>query len=143
MYILAITMVVLSKFDRERKFVLKWGNSESEAARRADRYAGCSTDPGKFSSGAPIGIAIDSENNVWATDRHRVQKFDSTGTFLLQFGSFGAGESQFRTPHGIAVDSGDNVYVVDRYNSRIQKFDSNGNYILSWDTVWGKPFGIV
>jgi hypothetical protein len=76
-------------------------------------------------------VAIDSADNVYVADtyNHRIQKFDSDGTFLTKWGSSGAGDGQFRYPKGVAVDSADNVYVADAYNHRIQKFgeDKLGN----------------
>jgi hypothetical protein len=42
---------------------------------------------------------------VWVADRggHRVQKFDSEGNFLLEFGSDGKGEGEFSHPRQVAV----------------------------------------
>ena len=58
------------------------------------------------------------------------KKFDSNGTFLTKWGSFGTGDGQFsKHVHGIAIDSKGNVYVTDRDNSNIQKFDGNGNFL--------------
>jgi len=41
----------------------------------------------------------------WANQKQGiacVQKFDSSGNYLGQFGSFGTGNGQFRYPYGIA-----------------------------------------
>lgn len=62
----------------------------------------------------------------------KVQKYDSSGTFLMDWGGFGSGDGQFYTPNGIAVDSNHHVYVVDGDNHRIQKFDSSGNFLSKW-----------
>jgi len=62
----------------------------------------------------------------------RVQKFDSNGGYITQWGSFGPGAGQFDRPEGVAVDSDHNVYVADSDNNRIQKFDSNGNPLAQW-----------
>ena len=81
---------------------------------------------GQFNS--PRGVAVDSSGNVYVTDQlnHRIQKFDSNGTFITKWGS------NFSFPRGVAVDSSGNVYVVDSENHRIQKFDSSGNFLLKW-----------
>jgi len=83
----------------------------------------------------PHGITVDSNGTVYVADtgNHRIQKFDSEGTFLSQWGGYGADAGQFDTPIGIAMDKDTNVYVVDSKNYRIQKFSSDGTYI----TVWG------
>ena len=79
----------------------------------------------------PYGIAVDSSGNIYVADsnNHRVQKFDSSGTYLSQFGSFGTGDGQFNLAYGLDIDSLGNIYVTDALNNRIQKFDSNGTYL--------------
>jgi len=69
-------------------------------------------------------VAIDSIGNVYVADwdNNRIQKFNTTGTYITQWGSSGSGSGQFNLPRSIAVDSSGNVYVVDENNSRIQKF---------------------
>ena len=63
----------------------------------------------------PLGIAVDSSNNVYVadSDNNRVEKFDRNGNYLTQWGSLGSGNGQFIDPVGIAVDSSNNVYVTD------------------------------
>lgn len=58
-------------FDRDDRLVRKFGNK--------------GTDDGKFDR--PLGVAFDSHDNLYVTDygNHRVQKFDITGTYLLEF----------------------------------------------------------
>src|ERR687889_440820 len=55
-------------------FLLKWGTSGTGA--------------GQFTT--PRGIAVDGAGNVYVPDQFtRVQKFDSGGNFILQFGAPG------------------------------------------------------
>ena len=59
----------------------------------------------------PYGIAKDSSNNIYVTvpSQNIIQKYSSSGTLLLSFGSAGSGNGQFNTPTGIAVDSSGNI----------------------------------
>jgi tripartite motif-containing protein 71 len=81
-----------------------------------------STGSGDGQFNRPIGIAVDSSGNVYVSDfgNNRVQKFTSSGWFLLKWGSLGSGDGQFSGATGVAV--GGSVYVVDRNNNRVQKF---------------------
>ena len=69
------------------------------------------------------GVGIDSRGNSYVVDsrNNRIQKFDSDGKLLLQFGTKGNGHGEFLDPLGLAIDSDDNVYVADYNNNRIQK----------------------
>lgn len=83
----------------------------------------------------PFSVAVDSSGYVYVTqigNKHRIQKWDSTGKFITSWGSEGSENGQFKEPRGVAVDSYGNVYVGDSGNDRIQKFDSNGNFITQW-----------
>ena len=92
----------------------------------------------------PWGVSIDSFGNVYVADKgnNRIQKFDSSGNFILKWGSYGTGDGQFKYPHGVTVDSSGNVYVADQSNGRIQKFDSSGNFILKWG-IGGWPKAVA
>ena len=74
----------------------------------------------------PGGVATDSSGNVYVADdgNNRIQKFDSSGTFLTKWGSSGSGNGQFNGPAGVATDSSGNVYVADSpATDRIEKFE--------------------
>jgi len=83
----------------------------------------------------PEGVALDSSGNVYVADikNNRIQKFDPSGNFLLQWGIFGSANGQFEFSNGgsfgIAVDSSGKVYVPDSALSRVQVFDTSGNWI--------------
>ena len=97
------------------------------------------TGAGQFSlrpvSGAPTGgVAIDPTNeNILVTDwgNNRVQIFSSTGVYVGQFGTQGAGNGQFGFgPVGIAIDPETrNIAVVDSGNGRVEIFNSSGAYL--------------
>ena len=119
------------KFDSEGTFVLAWGSTGNGA--------------GQFVY--PRGIAIDKNDSIYVTDgethhhpygqNNRVQKFDSNGNFITQWGGWGSSDGLFLSPSGIAVDSEGYVYVSDTNQSvnnshRVQKFNSNGIFIRAW-----------
>ncbi|MDC0199950.1 6-bladed beta-propeller, partial [Candidatus Nitrosopelagicus sp.] len=99
-------------------FELEWGESGFSK-------------PGSFLS--PQHLAFDSENNVYVTDlgNSRIQKFDSNGNFLIEWGSNGNTSGKFGYPMGIAV-SNEFVFVTDNKNHNIQKFDLDGKFISKW-----------
>jgi len=104
--------------------------------------------PGYFLS--PQHLAFDSENNVYVTDlgNSRVQKFDSTGNFLTEWGSRGSDSGEFGHPTGITV-SNEFVFVVDNKNHNVQKFTLDGEFISKWggfgndNGFFKSPMGIV
>ena len=79
-----------------------------------------------------LGIVTDAEGNIWIADtgNNRIQKFNSKGEYLAQFGKVGTGNGEFKAPEGLAIDSEGNIWVVDTGNNRIQKFNSKGEYLL-------------
>ncbi len=100
-------------------------------------------------------MAVDTAGNVYVADtrNNRIQRFDSSGGYLGQWGSLGSGDGHFDHPYGVAVDPDGKVYVADTYNNRIQKFDSGGGgngYLGQWGS-WGKggngqfwnPYGVA
>ena len=116
----------IQKFNSAGTFITKWGTS--------------GTGNGQFKY--PSGVATDSSDHVYVADgtyegsgNHRIQKFDSDGTFLLKWGSYGSGDGQFNSTTNVAVDPSDYVYVADRGNNRIQKFSSDGTFLLKWGSI--------
>ena len=102
----------------------------------------------------PNGVAIDADGNIYIADRNneRVQKFNSSGGFLLKWGSSGSGNGQFAANNGavdIAIDSDGNIWVVDRGNHRVQKFNSSGAFQFKFgspgtgDGQFNQPTGIA
>ena len=98
------------------------------------QWGSLGSDNSQFNS--PQGIAVyangvNANGNIYVTDsgNDRIQEFTSTGTYVTQWGSSGAGNGQFYFPQGIAIDNTGNVYVVDSGNFRVQEFTSSGTYV--------------
>ena len=70
------------------------------------------------------GVAVTEKDEIVAADEynHRVQVFDSNGTFLRSFGHEGKNAGEFNFPDGIAIDKDGNIFVADRGNHRVQIF---------------------
>jgi NHL repeat len=115
---------------------------------------------------SPRGIGTDPSGAIYLADlgNHRIQKFDSSGTFLrawgkdvdtaagtgfevciaangdtCQAGTAGGLGGEFNFPIGVATDPAGAVYVTEGSNNRVQKFDSSGN----WQRAWGKDVDSV
>ncbi len=88
------------------------------------------------------GVATDSQNNIWVVDHSYgyLKKYSPEGTFLLQTGSKGTGNGQFKEPYGIATDAQNNLWAADAANERIQKFDPNGKFLSGFGSK-GFDFG--
>src|SRR5690606_13054459 len=84
-------------------------------------------------------LVVDSSGNVYVSDgsMNRVQKFDNSGTYLTQWGSYGTGEGQFTSLFDtkysmtLGINGDDHIFVAgDGSNfGRVQEFDSGGTYV--------------
>ena len=63
----------------------------------------------------------------------RVQKFDTNGNYLLQFGSKGASDGQLICPSGITIHN-NKLYVADKGNKRISVF--NGQFCFTFGSEY-------
>jgi sugar lactone lactonase YvrE len=87
------------------------------------------TTPGDF--GAPQGVALDQEGNVYVTDtlNNRVEIFDADGEFISLFGKHCDGPGCFERPKGIAVDGDGHIWVADEMQDRLQVFNRDGQLL--------------
>lgn len=122
------THSVIQKYDTNGNLLLQWGSE------------GGGNGQFRFSSSFPA-IAIDSADDIYVLDvgNHRVQKFNSDGSFILSIGGDGPGyngrgseDGQFEGPYDFALDSQDSLYVTDSSLDRVQKFNSAGAFVDQW-----------
>ena len=75
----------------------------------------------------PMGLAVTAKDEVVVADNqnHRVQVFDSDGTFLRSFCHNGENAKKLKNPTGIAIDKDRKIIVSENLNHRVQ--------ILSWE----------
>ena len=125
----------VQKFDSDGNFLLMFGWRVATGVNQFEIcYEDCHLGGGpadkRCGEGAvvvPYGVAVDRDDNVWVTSLDCVQKFDSQGNYLDQFGAPGTGPGEYTSPFAVVFDSADNMYLSD--DGRIQKFDSSGNFL--------------
>ncbi len=102
------------------------------------------------------GVAVDASASIYVVDsvdvnlgNPRIQKFDSKGEFITQWGGYGAANGAFKYPASIAVGTSGNAYVTDKATHCVHKFDLQGRFIKSWgrkgkeDGQFDDPEGIA
>ena len=82
----------------------------------------------------PLGVAVSDGDEIVVVDQsnHRVQVFDSNGTFLRFFGHEGVNAGEFKYPHGTAINKDRNIFVADNNNHRIQNLSWEGRHLGSF-----------
>jgi hypothetical protein len=96
----------------------------------------------------PSSVTFDSQGYIYTSNGlQTIQKFDSQGNFLLQWGGVGQADGLFgdctnvhacqtqRAGLALATDSQDNIYATDFWGGRIQKFDRQGHFLAKWGEV--------
>ena len=98
----------------------------------------------------PLGVAVTAKDEILVADNqnHRVQVFDSNGTFLRSFGHKGENSGEFKNPTGIAIDKDRNILVSECYNHRVQILSWEGRHLGSFggkgslDSQLSYPWGL-
>jgi hypothetical protein len=67
---------------------------------------------------SPQHLAFDSENNIYVTDlgNSRVQKFDSTGNFLAEWGNRGSNDGEFLNSCISGINNIDKLIIRNGYS---------------------------
>jgi len=106
------------------------------------------TGTGHDTFNAPSDVIIAKSGDIFVADGHgpgmnaRIVKFDKSGKYITEWGTRGAGPSQFELPHALAFDSQGRLFVADRLNDRIQIFDQDGKFLAEWKQ-FGRPSGLA
>ena len=98
----------------------------------------------------PMGVAVTAKDEILVADNqnHRVQVFDSNGTFLRSFGHKGENAGEFKNPTGIAINKDRNILVSEYHNHRVQIFSWEGRHLGSFagtrslDSQLLQPWGL-
>jgi len=101
----------IQKFDSNGNYILQFGS------------AGYGNGQFYPFNNALAGIAIDSNNTIYVTDagNHRIQAFNSNGSYVAQFGSFGNNDDQFFYPQDISIHPlSQKLIITDENNHRVK-----------------------
>ena len=120
----------IQKFNSAGVFQMKFGSEGCQVIQNDGTITG-ELHNGKFCN--PQALDFDSSGNLYVVDHNnrRIQQFDSSGTYLDSFGSYGTTDGKFLNPHFITIDRFDHIYVTDRERNNIQVFDDSFNFRYS------------
>ena len=98
----------------------------------------------------PMGLAVTAKDEVVVADNqnHRVQVFDSDGTFLRSFCHNGENAGKLKNPTGIAIDKDRKIIVSENLNHRVQILSWEGRHLGSFggkgslDSQLSEPWGL-
>ena len=100
---------------------------------------------GRHFKGSPFRIdVVDRPKGPFHRD------YDAVGTNpVLQFGSSGSGDGQFRHPFGVACNSRGDIFAADFTNNRVQVFDKAGKFLFKFGSKgngkgqFSYPYGVA
>ncbi|KAI8497187.1 hypothetical protein Bbelb_251360 [Branchiostoma belcheri] len=76
------------------------------------------------------GVTSDNEGNVLLTDRYKtIQKYNSNGVKIFEFGTYGQGKGQLNSPVGICLDTSGRIIVANNLNHRVDMFTGQGEFV--------------
>ena len=124
----------VQKFDAQGRFLSELDFNFYKAAGY-DRY-----------KDAPVGVALDDQDQLYVLFSPFLRKFDSQGKFLLQWGDpkSSSMDGTFILASNVFVDGHDFVYVHQQGNfhgsgSRLQEFDNQGHLRFTWQSPLHLP----
>jgi len=91
---------------------------------------------GTFSS--PHDIEVDSHDRIYVADQsnHRIQVFESDGTFLTSISAASpVAPTSFSSPAGVEIDGNGRIIVADTNNERIQIFQKLDDPVTETETT--------
>ncbi len=97
--------VILHKYDLTGTFITQWEIPSVEC----------------------IGIATDSENNIYVADdiHNKIFVYNTEGVLLNTL----TGNGKLSLPIGIKISDNQEIYIVNYGNNSVEKFDLNGNHL--------------
>ena len=123
---------------------LKASDGDDATAAAVTPFGSKGTAPGQLER--PQGVAVDTEGNVWVSDRvrNRIIAFDKSGKFLREIGVGGTADGQIKDPRSLAVAPNGNIWVAEVGNKRLQQFTPTGTFVSKiTKTEFSEPWGIA
>lgn len=86
----------------------------------------------------PADVALDRRGNIYVADlgNNRIQKFDPTGRFVLQWGRFAARGRGAEVTNPVSVAFSEEgfgyLYVLNAPDCRVQKYELDGTLVKEW-----------
>jgi DNA-binding beta-propeller fold protein YncE len=116
------------------------GNVYAASHSRINKYTsdGSLLDSWRITS---YGISYDENQRLLVAQPNNqlVQKFDTDGNFIAQYGSLMTTDGEFNSLRGIAVDENGYIFTSDSGNHRVQKFNPDGTYLAQWGILGSAP----
>jgi len=112
-------------FDLNGTFLRKWGNYGS----------------GEGQLYHPEMITLDINGSdvheVYVADRyhHKIQVFDTNGTFKRFIGGHGNEDHQLNEATGVAIGPDNLIYISSKNNHKVKVFETNGTFVRSFSTI--------
>jgi len=96
--------------------------------------------------GGPLGICVDSADNIYLSAGNQIYRYDTNGTLALFAGSGNTGAvdgngafCSFDAPSALAADAADNIYVWEILGRRIRKINPNRDVTTVTSSQQGAP----
>src|SRR5439155_1743917 len=90
----------------------------------------------------PCGVVVDAQDRVYVADstNHRVQIFDTEGTFLAKYGTAGTNAGQFSMLRRVAVTPGvadPDIYLADLWGYKVERVSQDGGFGFAYQQTFG------